>query len=397
MDSNRSENFRRCTRCVLPDNLPSVHLDDEGICNHCRTFDTLVNDWEKNKAKRKKKLETLINKVKKTDQQYDCLVTLSGGKDSTFALYLMSKVYELKCLCITFDNGFLSEFARKNISNAVESANADHIYYQINRKNLLRLYNFSLKKSGQFCSVCMRGIAMSSEFPLKSFNIPLIISGTGNRISYLGRFPEVFQGGDVYHLSNMVSDDPIKKEVKNMLISGDSVYKKIIRKLNNISIRVFNQRLFNKITIPLQLYDYVEFLPDVILKTIKIEMGWTQPEGEYEHIDCLLHEMQHYVNIFKFEGITLHTFYRSYLVRLGIKTRDEALLQEYEELQNQKEPKVLDSFLEQIKMSREEFYSSVVDWKDLDKFRNKYLDAARYLLNKLHKFHVKSKLTDKVF
>ena len=94
--------------------------------------------------------------------------------------------------------------------------------------------------------------------------------------------------------------------------------------------------------------------------------------------------MQHYVNIFKFEGITLHTFYRSYLVRLGIKTRDEALLLEYEELQNQKEPKVLDSFLEQIKMSREDFYSSVVDWKDLDKFRNKYLDAARYLLNKLH-------------
>lgn len=382
MNSNKSENFKRCTRCVLPDHLPSVSLDDEGICNHCKTFDTLVNDWEENKSERKKELEKLINKVKKTEQQYDCLVTLSGGKDSTFALYLMSKVYGLKCLCITFDNGFLSEFARENISNAVESANADHIYYQINRKNLLKLYNFSLKKSGQFCSVCMRGITMSSEFPLKSFNIPLIISGTGKRISYLARFPEVFQGGDVYHLSNMVSDDPIKKDVKNMLISSDSIYKKVIKKLNKISFRFFNLRLFNKITIQLDLYDYVEFLPDVILKTIKNEMGWKQPEGEYEHIDCRLHEMQHYVNIFKFEGITSHTFYRSYLVRLGIKTREEALSLELEELRNPIEPNVLDSFLEQIKMSHEEFYSSVVDWKNIGKFRNKYFGAARNLLNK---------------
>ena len=384
MDSNRSKKFRRCKRCVLPEHLPSVHLDVEGICNQCRKYETVVNDWEKNKNRRKKELETLIYNVKKTEQQYDCLVTLSGGKDSTFALYLMSKVYDLKCLCITFDNGFLSEFARKNISKAVELAKADHIYYQINRESLLKLYNLSLKKSGQFCSICMRGINMSSEFPLKSFNIPLIISGNGNRISYLSGFPEVFQGGDVYHITNMVSDDPIKKEVKNMILSNESVYQKIIRKLNTVFIRIFNQRLFNKSTTSLNLYDYVEFSPDVILQTIKNEMGWTQPEGEYEHVDCLLHEMQHYVNIFKFEGITLHTFYRSYLVRMGIMPRDEALSLEHEELQNKKEPEVLDSFLEQIKMSREEFYSSVVDWKNLDKFRNKYHGGAINLLKKLY-------------
>jgi hypothetical protein len=370
MDSKKSENFKRCVRCILPDHLPSVHLDKDGICNHCRKLDSLMENWERNKTHRLEELEGLINRTKKTDHQYDCLVTLSGGKDSTFALYLMSKVYKLKCLCVTFDNGFMSEFARKNITMAVESANADHIYYHINRKNLLKLYNLSLRKSGQFCSVCMRGIGMCMEFPLKAFNIPLAISGDGQRISYLNSFPEVFQGGDANYFTTMVSGDPLKKEVNAMQLSSVSLYQKVVRKLRYWSRRIFRLPS-NKSTTFLQLYDFVEFAPDKILKIIQEEMGWTKPEVEYEHIDCLLHEMQHYVNIFKFEGITMHTFYRSYLIRIGILTRDEALSLEYEELNTQKEPEILDSFLKQIQMSPEEFFSSVSNWKNLDRFRTK--------------------------
>jgi N-acetyl sugar amidotransferase len=370
MDSKKSENYKRCIRCILPDHLPSVHLDKDGICNHCRKLDSLMGDWERNKSQRLEELESLINRTKKTDQQYDCLVTLSGGKDSTFALYLMAKVYKLKCLCVTFDNGFMSEFARRNITKAIESANADHIYYHINQKNLLRLYNLSLKKSGQFCSVCMRGISMCMEFPLKAFNIPLAISGDGKRISYLNSFPEVFQGGDARYFTNMVSGDPLEKESKPMLISGDSLHQRVIGKLRYISRSIFKLQPDKNITY-LQLYDFVEFSPNKILKIIQDEMGWTKPEVEYEHIDCLLHEMQHYVNIYKFEGITMHTFYRSYLIRLGILTRDEALSLEYEELNIQKEPEILDSFLKQIQMSPEEFFSSVSNWKNIDKFRTK--------------------------
>ena len=122
-------------------------------------------------------------------------------------------------------------------------------------------------------------------------------------------------------------------------------------------------------TVHVELYDHVAFSADRILNTIEDKMGWTKPEGEFEHIDCLLHEVQHFVNIFKFDDITAKTFYRSYQVRLGTLTRDEALFLDKEELQNPPEPEVLDSFLGDIKMSRDEFFSSVKDWKNIDKFR----------------------------
>ena len=68
----------------------------------------------------------------------------------------------------------------------------------------------------------------------------------------------------------------------------------------------------------------------------------------------------------------------------SLDTYRDIILPDMKELQKQIEPKVLDSFLEQIEMSHDEFYSSVKDWKNLDKFRNKYLGAARNLLNKFY-------------
>ena len=372
MSTTNTDNIKRCTRCVLPENLPSVHLDKNGLCNHCRTFDTIMDEWKRVKPQKEKELEEIINKVKQSNHKYDCLVTLSGGKDSTFALYLLAKVYKLKCLCVTFDNGFLSEHARKNIRSATEAANADHIYYSINRDTLLKLYNLSIKKSGQFCSVCMGGIRLCNEFPLKSFDIPLKVSGDGKRVSYLSAFPEVFEGGNAYSFSKMVEGDPLAKEARPLLLTKPSMWKRGINKMQRISRKMFNIPVSTD-PVQIQLYDYVEFSAEKIAKTIKEEMGWTTPSGEFEHMDCLLHEMQHYVNIFKFDEITMHTFYRSYLVRLGDITREEALALENEELKNPKQPEILNSFLEQIKMNKDEFYDSVKDWRKLDSFRLKSL------------------------
>ena len=80
---------------------------------------------------KKKQFEQIIEKVKKQNAEYDCLIPLSGGKDSTYALYVCDKIYNLKCLCITFDNGFLSDYARKNIKNAINATRADHIYFRV--------------------------------------------------------------------------------------------------------------------------------------------------------------------------------------------------------------------------------------------------------------------------
>ena len=226
---------RRCARCILPESLPSVEFDNAGVCGHCRTYDALFGNWEEVARQKERELEDLLQRAKRMGGRYDCLIPLSGGKDSTYALYLCDRVHKLKCLCITFDNGFLSEHARTNIKNAIEATNADHIYYAINRDLLLKLYKLFLLKCGNFCSVCMHGIGLCNAVVSKDYDIPLVISGTGRRVSYLGAVPELFQGGDVHFFRNVVRGEDIEEDVRPMLLDPSPWS---IRKVKRIMCRM---------------------------------------------------------------------------------------------------------------------------------------------------------------
>jgi tRNA(Ile)-lysidine synthase TilS/MesJ len=100
----------------------------------------MYNNWEEEKSQKEKELQKIIQQVKKLNRKYNCFISLSGGKDSTYALYLFSKIYKLKCLCVTFDNGLMSEHAKSNIKKAIEITQSDHIYYNVPRNRLLNLF-----------------------------------------------------------------------------------------------------------------------------------------------------------------------------------------------------------------------------------------------------------------
>ena len=123
------EDIKRCTRCILPASLTGITFDESGVCNHCRKYEADFKDWELIKERRKNEFEEILAKTKKLKRPYDVLVPLSGGKDSTYALYLCTKVYGLKTLSVTLDNGFLTQPAKDNIRNAIASCNTDHIFY----------------------------------------------------------------------------------------------------------------------------------------------------------------------------------------------------------------------------------------------------------------------------
>jgi hypothetical protein len=165
-----NNSIKRCTRCILPSTLNSVTFDEEGVCNHYRNYEKDFKEWDKFKAHREKEFITLLEKARSLKRSYDCLVPLSGGKDSTYVLYLCTRVYNLRTLAVTLDNGYLSGPAR----NALASCDADHIFYSINRKNSSALFRVFTQKTSDFCSACMRGINYSIEFAAKNFRIPLV-------------------------------------------------------------------------------------------------------------------------------------------------------------------------------------------------------------------------------
>lgn len=122
------KNIVRCKRCLLPDSLLGISIDEQGVCNHCRDYERNFAGWDSIKDRKAQEFQQLLEKAKSLKRPYDCLVPLSGGKDSTYALYLATKVYKLRTLAVTLDNGYLSDLAKVNINNALVNCDADHFF-----------------------------------------------------------------------------------------------------------------------------------------------------------------------------------------------------------------------------------------------------------------------------
>lgn len=354
-----SEDIKRCSRCIIPTALPSVKLDESGVCNYCRSY---VKKYpplsESEKAERKKEFEEKIRRAKTQNCLYDCMITYSGGKDSTYSLYLCSKVYKLKCLCITFDNGYLSDYARANIKSAIEATGADHIFYNLNRATMLKLYRMSLMKSGILCAPCMKGIAVCVTIANKLYKTPLYIHGDSAKISYVG-YPEISAAGEIF--ANLIQGDPIEDEIKQWKIRElpryvGGLYKRTLGRIFGV------QQAFS-------FYDFLDISREEVYHTIKKEMNWKAPSEDAEHMDCLLHEVPFYMHTLKFPEFTKKTTFLAGQVRFGEMTREEALEIENKELSSGKKPEILDSFLKELGMSEDEFESYVRDWKKVDRFR----------------------------
>lgn len=379
------EELKRCVRCILPESLPSVELDEHGVCSHCRAYHAMFGGWEEVRDQKRSGLEELFRQAKDLKRPYDCLVPLSGGKDSTYALYVCSKVYGLRCLCVTFDNGFLTEHARTNIENALAAADADHLFYRINREGLLRLYRLFLTKSGDFCSVCMRGINVSIRAAARAFNVPLVISGAARKISYLSMAPELKQSGsDPFFVQNVLAGESLASEARFLLGSTSRFRRLVIGGLNRMGLlltasqisRAVKRKAFRVMGVPeppvgIRLFDHLDVTPARMYEALETEMGWSSPPDELEHMDCALHELPLYIHTRKFPELSMHTLYRSSQIRQGFLTREEALRAEHEELTSLRPPDILATFLAEIEMTQDEFESSVQDWRKLAEFRNR--------------------------
>ena len=116
----QNKNYQMCTRCVMDTTDLKITFDENGVCNHCREFDEVTSKrWFPN-AEGTKKLEAIYEKMKKenANKDYDCILGLSGGVDSS---YLALKLYEagVRPLVVHVDGGWNSELAVANIENIV--------------------------------------------------------------------------------------------------------------------------------------------------------------------------------------------------------------------------------------------------------------------------------------
>ena len=101
--------LRRCTRCVLPETMPFIKFDDEGVCNYCHNYK------KRNKPKPREELFSLVEPYRRKEGS-DCIVPFSGGRDSCYALHLIVNELKMKPVTYTYDWGMVTDLGRRNIS-----------------------------------------------------------------------------------------------------------------------------------------------------------------------------------------------------------------------------------------------------------------------------------------
>lgn len=115
-----------CTRCVMDNTVPSIRFDEAGVCQYCKMHDQLEKLYPSDPSIRKGKLDRLVRQIKSLGRRnrYDCVSGVSGGRDSTYALYLAVKS-GLRPLAVHFDNCWDSDIAVSNIHNATSILGVD--------------------------------------------------------------------------------------------------------------------------------------------------------------------------------------------------------------------------------------------------------------------------------
>ncbi len=121
----KENHFIKCSKCVLDSSIEEIFFDNNGVCNFCHTHEEMENKFPLG-DEGLKKINEIADKIKNDgkNKQYDCVVGVSGGRDSTYTLYNAVKL-GLRPLAVHFDNGWNSDIAVKNIHNATKILNVD--------------------------------------------------------------------------------------------------------------------------------------------------------------------------------------------------------------------------------------------------------------------------------
>ena len=173
--------LKYCVRCVMPHTKPDLHIDEAGVCNACRSFEKRKEiDWDQ----RKKELLALLKRYRRNGSNWDCIVPVSGGKDSTYQVIRVLQ-FGLNPLCVTSTTCDLSEIGRKNIEN-IKHLGVDHVEFSPNPIVRAKLNHIGLTEVGDISWPEHVGIFTIPVRAAVQFNVPLLVWGENSQNEYGG-------------------------------------------------------------------------------------------------------------------------------------------------------------------------------------------------------------------
>jgi len=349
-----------CNRCLYPDTKPELQFNDQGICSACTNY-----EWKQtvNWNEKKSELKQILEKYRSKDgKNYDCIIPVSGGKDSTYQTYVIKEEFGLNPLVVNFHPLDQTVIGRKNLEN-LKILGVDCIEFTANPNVYLKMAKFGLTELGDFQWPEHIGIFTIPVQIAVRYKIPLIIWGENPQLEYggpisvstntiLDREWNEKHGG--YFLDKIRPEDMTKygfelNDLKPYLYPSDEE----IRKIGITGIFLGSYINWN-------IFQQLEFV-----KKLGFNENDELKEGTYdkwENLDVYFTVFHDYFKFLKY-GFGRATDHASIEIRYDRITREEGL-----KLVKKSEGKIprkyLKQFLESAKITEVEFH------KICDKFTN---------------------------
>lgn len=356
--------IKYCKNCLFPETKPELTFDENGICSACRfAVQKEEIDWNE----RRQELKNILEKFRNGDgSNWDCIIPVSGGKDSTYATIAIKKEFGLNPLLVRFSPREFTDLGRKNIENLKKSLDVDcieftskpEIYKKIQKIGLLELGDQSLPEHW--------GIFTIPFIVAVAFKIPLIVYGENPQLEF---------GGEDRVANSPILDKEWRE--KHGLFFLDKFKPEDMTRYgvdikDIIPFRFPSDEEIKKVGVTgIFLGHYLKWDGKKHLEEAK-KIGFSVHDGpmegtftNYENLDNKGQGLHDYFKWIKF-GYGRATDQASIEIRHGRLSREEGL-----ELVKKHEGKLpekyLDEYLEDFELTREEFF------KIVDKFANKDL------------------------
>lgn len=304
--------YQRCTRCVMDTTDSKITFDEHGVCDHCRNFDKNIKPFWKPQENRFEELEALAKDIREAGKgkEYDCILGLSGGADSSYLAYIAKEVMHLRPLAFVVDTGWNLNVAVENIEKIVKGLNLDMYTEVINWKEMsdLQLAFFKSGISSQDFPQDHAIFAALYNYAVKH-KIKYVLTGSNSATEFIRPPVEWLYMNDL-RMAKDIHKKYGQRELKTYPMCGMLRYKIIYRYLYGM-----------KRAYPL---DYVVYDKEKAMDLLHEKYGWAK------------YENKHYENVFTrfFEGYYLpHKFgfdtrknVASNEILAGTLTREEALV-----------------------------------------------------------------------
>lgn len=110
----------RCTRCILPETMPFIQFDQQGVCNYCR-------DHVERPLRDPRELEGILAAARRGDGSPDCIVAISGGRDSCYGLHLLKTRFKMNPIAYSYDWGMVTDLGRRNQARLCGKLGVEHV------------------------------------------------------------------------------------------------------------------------------------------------------------------------------------------------------------------------------------------------------------------------------